>query len=198
MRHDVGLGRDPADDRDRQLPALAHGAHGSQRAGSTIATMRSWDSLIITSNGSSQGSRRGIASRSTSIPVAPRSAVSQVAQVMPAAPRSWTRRPARGRSARGRLDQQLLRKRVAHRTDGRLEGSWSPNVADASTDAPPIPSRPVAEPYSTTRLPGRPPTPGSASRPPAGRGHHVDQRVALVRGDEHELAAEVGTPTQLP
>ena len=40
----------------------------SQRPGSTIATIRSWDSLIITSNGSMPGSRRGIASRSTSMP----------------------------------------------------------------------------------------------------------------------------------
>ncbi len=61
----------------------------SQRCGSTMATIRSWDSLIMTSNGSRPGSRRGIASRSTRIPVPPRSAVSQVAQVMPAAPRSW-------------------------------------------------------------------------------------------------------------
>ncbi len=62
----------------------------SQRAGSTIASIRSCDSEIITSNGSSPGSRRGIASRSISIPVPPRSAVSLVAHVMPAAPRSWT------------------------------------------------------------------------------------------------------------
>ena len=41
-------------------------------------------------------------------------------------------------------------------TDGRLEGSSSVNVALASTDAPPIPSRPVAEPNSTTRSPGAP------------------------------------------
>ncbi len=41
-------------------------------------------------------------------------------------------------------------------TDGRLEGSSWVKVAEASTDAPPIPSRPVVEPYSTTRSPGRP------------------------------------------
>ena len=44
-------------------------------------------------------------------------------------------------------------------TDGRFEGSSSVNVALARTDAPPIPSRPVAEPNSTTRLPG----PGAAA-----------------------------------
>ena len=39
----------------------------SQRWGSTMATIRSWDSEIMTSNGSRPGSRRGIASRSTRI-----------------------------------------------------------------------------------------------------------------------------------
>ena len=39
-------------------------------------------------------------------------------------------------------------------TDGRLDGSCSPNVAEARTEAPPMPSRPVALPYRTTRLPG--------------------------------------------
>ena len=39
-------------------------------------------------------------------------------------------------------------------TLGRFEGSSSVNVADARTDAPPIPSRPVVEPKSTARLPG--------------------------------------------
>ena len=75
-------------------------------------------------------------------------------------------------------------------TDGRLDGSWSPKVADASTDAPPMPSRPVAEPYSTTRLPdavGRRARQHPVLEQPDR--HHVDERVALVRGVEHELAA---------
>jgi len=45
-------------------------------------------------------------------------------------------------------------------TLGRLAALPSPNVAEASTDAPPIPSRPVVEPNSTARLPG----PGAAAR----------------------------------
>ena len=61
----------------------------SQRSGSTIASIRSWDSLIRTSNGSIPGSRRGIAASSIRIPVPARSAVSDVAQVIPPAPRSW-------------------------------------------------------------------------------------------------------------
>ena len=127
----------------------------SQRAGSTIATIRSWDSEIMTSNGSRPGSRRGIASRSTSIPVPPRSAVSHVAQVMPAAPRSWmlTARPFAMISSVASI-RSFSANGSPTWTDGRLLGSCSPKVALARTDAPPIPSRPVAEPYRTTRLPG--------------------------------------------
>ena len=76
-------------------------------------------------------------------------------------------------------------------TDGRFDGSSSVNVALASTDAPPIPSRPVAEPNSTTRLPG--PGRGRQRQQPfleQADGHHVDQRVALVARVEHELATD--------
>ena len=45
-------------------------------------------------------------------------------------------------------------------TEGRFEASESAKVAEASTDAPPMPSRPVALPNSTARLPG----PGAAAR----------------------------------
>ena len=76
-------------------------------------------------------------------------------------------------------------------TDGRFDGSSSPNVALARTRAPPMPSRPVVEPNSTTRLPG----PGAAAsvRQPLleqADGHHVDERVALVARVEDELAAD--------
>ncbi len=119
----------------------------SQRCGSTIATIRSWDSEIMTSNGSRPGSRRGIASRSTRIPVPPRSAVSDTAQVIPAAPRSWmpTTSPL-AMSSRVASISSFSANGSPTWTLGRLEGSLSPKVAQASTDAPPIPSRPVAEP----------------------------------------------------
>ncbi len=45
-------------------------------------------------------------------------------------------------------------------TLGRLAPEPSPNVALASTDAPPMPSRPVLDPNSTARFPG----PGAAAR----------------------------------
>ena len=97
-----------------------------------------------------------------------------------------------------RLDQQLLGERVADLDGGRRfedRGEPAPRPRSspkslASTDAPPIPSRPVAEPYSTTRLPGA--VGGGAGQHPVLEQpdrHHVDQRVALVRRVEHELAA---------
>ena len=118
-----------------------------RRSGRTIATIRSWDSLIITSNGAIPGSRRGIASRSTRIPVAARSAISETPQVIPAAPRSWIP-SARPRSMISRVAsmRSFSAKGSPTWTAGRFAGSWSPNVALARTDAPPIPSRPVVLP----------------------------------------------------
>ena len=133
----------------------------SQRSGRTAAHIRSCDSEIMTSKGASPGSRRGIASRSTTIPVPARSAVSDVAQVIPPAPRSW--RPSTSpRSISSRLASisSFSANGSPTWTDGRFDGSSSVKVALARTDAPPIPSRPVAEPYRTTRLPG----PGAAAR----------------------------------
>ena len=172
----------------------------SQRAGSTIATIRSCDSEIITSNGSSPGSRRGIASRSISIPVPARSADSDVAQVIPAAPRSWTattRPPAMSSSVAS--ISSFSANGSPTWTLGRLDGSWSPNVAEASTDAPPIPSRPVAEPYSTTRLP----TPSAAARvsiPSSSSPIAITLTSGLpwYDGSNTSSPPTVGTPTQLP
>ena len=149
----------------------------------------------MTSNGSRPGSRRGIASRSTRIPVPPRSAVSQVAQVMPGGAEVLDADDEALRDQlEGRLDQQLLRERVAHLDRRALAtGPARRTCADASTEAPPMPSRPVALPYRTTRLPG-PVRRGVGEHPVLEQadGHHVDQRVALVGGVEHELAAHRG------
>jgi hypothetical protein len=84
-------------------------------------------------------------------------------------------------------------------TLGRLDGSWSPNVAEASTDAPPIPSRPVAEPYSTTRLP----TPSAAARvsiPSSSSPIAITLTSGLpwYDGSNTSSPPTVGTPTQLP
>jgi len=162
--------------------------------------LRSWDSLIITSNGSSQGSRRGIASRSTSIPVAPRygglaggAGDARGAQVL-----DPDDQPA-GDQLEGRLDQQLLRKRVAHLDRRPLGGFLVPERRGRQHRRAADPVAPVAEPYSTTRLPG-PSADARVSIPSSSRPWAITltSGLPLVRGVEHELAAEVGTPTQLP
>ncbi len=164
----------------------------SQRAGSTIATIRSWDSEIITSNGSRPGSRRGIASRSTSIPVPPRSAVSHVAQVIPAAPRSWTETTTPfGDQLQRRLDQQLLGERIAD-LDRRTLGSIL--VRERRTGQHRCATDPIAagggsiEDDEVARsVRGSPHEHPVLEQPDR---HHVDQRVALVGRVEHELAAD--------
>ncbi len=86
-------------------------------------------------------------------------------------------------------------------TLGRLSASASasPNPADASTDTPPMPSRPVEEPRSTATLPtpvARPSTNWSAVRMPSAR--------TLTRGLPAYVSSKttspptVGTPTELP
>ena len=126
------------------------------------------------------------------MPVPARSAVSEVAQVIPPAPRSWrpSTRP-RSISSSDASISSFSANGSPTWTLGRFEGSSSPNVALARTDAPPIPSRPVVEPNRTTRLPG--PGRRGQRQPPLLEqpdGHHVDERVALVARVEDELAAD--------
>ena len=61
-------------------------------------------------------------------------------------------------------------------TVGRLESSSASSSALASTDAPPIPSRPVRAPSSTTRLP----TPAAALRIRRSWGARP-RHIALIR-----------------
>ena len=63
--------------------------NASTSPGSTTAIIRSCDSLIRISSGLSVGSRSGTTSRSTCMPPSPAAASSEVAQEMPAAPKSW-------------------------------------------------------------------------------------------------------------
>ena len=60
------------------------------------------------------------------------------------------------------LDEQLLGERVADLDARPLRAGRRRNVALASTDAPPMPSRPVAEPNSTDEV-ARPGRRGAAS-----------------------------------
>ena len=92
------------------------------------------------------------------------------------------------------LEQLLLLERVAD-LDRRALGGVRARRArrDASTDAPPIPSRPVRAPNSTSTLP----TPAAAERISSLRldqpdAHRVDEAVLLVGALEVDLAADRG------
>ena len=123
-------------------------------SGVTTAIIRSWDSDMRISPGVSEGSRSSTSSRFTRIPPSPLEASSEVAQEMPAAPRSWmpsTREDLN--SSRQHSMSTFSAKGSPTCTAGRLEGLESSKDSDASTDAPPMPSPPVRAPKSTTLLP---------------------------------------------
>ena len=129
--------------------------------GSTTAIMRSCDSLMRISSGVSVASRSGMVSRSTCMPPVPAAASSVVAQETPAAPRSWmpTTRSSL-KSSRQHSMSSFSMKGSPTCTDGRFCCDSSSNVAEARTDAPPIPSGPVSAPKRITLLPG----PGAVAR----------------------------------
>ena len=138
-------------------------ATAAQDSGVTMASMRSWLSLVITSHASMPSSRRGTAETSTSIPTPPRPAVSLVAQAKPAPPRSWIPTTSlRSRSSRHASINRFSSKGSPTWTLGRLVSSAAPppppsspaKPAEARTETPPIPSRPVEFPSNTARLPG--------------------------------------------
>ena len=122
-------------------------------AGSTTASILSCDSEIMISNGSMSASRRGTLSTATSIPTPPAEAISAEDEVRPAAPRSWraTSKP-RSSSSRQHSISFFSSNGSPIWTLGRFS-SPSASSAEASTEAPPIPSRPVEAPSSTTKLP---------------------------------------------
>ena len=113
------------------------------------------------SNGSMSASRSGTRATSRSMPTPPLLAISAEEEVSPAAPRSWsdTSSPASS-SSRQHSSSFFSSKGSPICTDGRLVSSASSSSAEASTEAPPIPSRPVAAPISTTTFPG----PAAAAR----------------------------------
>ena len=122
--------------------------------GSTIAHIRSWDSDIKISSGERDGSRNGTLSNCTFIPPEPPDASSLVAQDKPAPPRSWI--PTTRSSAKISSEHSIKTfstKGSPTCTLGRLVDPPAPNVSDASTETPPIPSPPVFAPYKTTKLP---------------------------------------------
>ncbi len=133
----------------------------STLSGVTTQSIRSWDSETITSNGSSPSWRRGTSATSRSRPTSPFDAISDAADVRPAAPRSCSDTSRSLSSSSNEHSTSLLSSNGSPTcTVGRLSASSSPSSADASTDAPPMPSAPVEAPNSTMTLP----TPVAAER----------------------------------
>ena len=187
---------DRADHRGADLP-LARRSRAPRRAcsGSTMASIRSWLSLVMISKGSMPcladvAPRRG----RRPCPTPPFDAVSLAAPVMPGGAEVLDADDQAGvEELEARLDQPLLLERVAdlHARALVVVAPSSPNPADASTLAPPMPSRPVDEPNSTARLPtpdARASTSRSCGQQP--EAEHVDERVVLIGRVEHGLAAD--------
>ena len=160
-------------------------------SGSTTHSIRSWDSEIMISNGSMSSSRSGTFDTSMSRPTSPLEAISDEEDDSPAAPRSWSDASVpRSSSSRQHSSSFFSSNGSPICTEGRLEASSSSSSAEASTDAPPMPSRPVRAPISTSRLPT--PGRGAADQPLLARdaeAHRVDQAVLLVGALEVDLAA---------
>ena len=143
----------------------SHFAHrastASTSAGSTTQSIRSCDSEIMISNGSMPASRSGTLLTSRSSPTSPFAAISAEDDVRPAAPRSWSATSSPASSSSSEHSSSFASSNGSPIwTVGRFAPSASPSSALASTDAPPMPSRPVRAPNRTTTLP----TPAAAER----------------------------------
>ena len=115
----------------------------------------------MTSNGAMPSSRSGTRATSMSIPTSPLLAISEAEDVRPAAPRSWSETSSPRSSSSSEHSSSFFSSNGSPIwTLGRLAASSSPSSALASTDAPPIPSRPVEAPNRISALP----TPAAAER----------------------------------
>ena len=147
------------------------------------------------------GSRRGIASRSTSDAGAgPVGRLGRRAGDPAGAEVLEALDEAALDELEARLDEQLLGERVAD-LDRRAASTGS-SVAErrqARTDAPPIPSRPVVEPNRTRGCPG-PGAAASVSRRSSSRPIAITLTSGLpwYDGSNTSSPPTVGTPTQLP
>ena len=144
-------------------------------------------------------SRSGTLATSMSIPTPPAEAISPAEEVRPAAPRSCSETSSPfASSSRQHSSSFDSSKGSPIWTVGRFASSPSPSSAEASTEAPPIPSRPVEAPIRTTALP----TPAAAARTMSSvlrdpDAHRVDQAVVLVGLLEVDLAADRRHPDRV-
>jgi hypothetical protein len=127
----------------------------ASRPGRAMTSIRSCDSLSITSYGVMPVARRGTVSTSMRIPTLLFAATSLDAQVSPAAPRSPIASTASSATSSSvASSSSFSRNGLPTWTDGRFAASAEPSSKLASSDAPAIPSRPVSEPTRYTALPG--------------------------------------------
>ena len=127
-----------------------------------------------------------------SSPTSPFEAISEELDDSPAAPRSWSE-ASRSRSSSSRQHSTSFDSSNGSPicTVGRFDSSSSDSSALARTEAPPMPSRPVRAPSSTSWLPiarRRAPDQPLARRQPDA--HRVHEAVLLVGRLEVDLAAD--------
>ena len=169
-------------------------SRSSSLAGSTMASIRSWLSLIISSNGSRPASRTCTSDRYRSMPTPPLDEVSLAAPVIPAAPRSWipTTSPA------SRISRQASISRFSSKgsptcTLGRfsssalLEGGRCQHAGPADAVSPRGRTEQHRE-VPRARRPGE----GQPVLWQHAEAEHVHQWIAPVGGIEDGLAADGG------
>ena len=188
----------PADHRHRKAPALADARTASPADGLTIASIRSWDSRSSPRTAPcparGAGSRRGRRdARAAAVRrLGRRARDARRAEVLNGddGPVPMSSRSPRS-AASGRTGRRPGR-------DGRLDRSWSPNIATGEHRRPAdavaarrraVRTRSAPTPSATARM---------SSPPRAGQHHRVDERIAFVRGSNTSSPPTVGTPTQLP
>ena len=134
------------------------------------------------SHGSISSSRSGTRSRWTSTPAPPR-AISASEEASPAAPQSCSDSTSPASTSSSEASISFLPVNGSPTwTDGRFSSEPSPSSWLASTEAPPIPSRPVVAPKRTSSVAGRlrlrAGDPLGREQPDA---HRVDEAVAARR-----------------
>ena len=190
---DVAVVGDPADDGDRQVPVLAHGTDlgpplGTDDRAHPLLRLGDHHLERLRDPARGVGSHRG----RRACPVPARSAVSDVAHVMPPAPRSW--RPSTSpRSISSRLASisSFSANGSPTWTDGRFDTSASVKVElgedGCATDAVPTRGRPEQDDEVARSRRSR-----ERQKPLLEEtdGHDVDERIALVARVEDELATD--------
>ena len=140
------------------VPPTSHFAQtsstSSSASGVQTQSIRSCDSLTMISQGSMPASRSGTRATSMSSPTSPLEAISADDDDSPAAPRSCSATSSPRSSSSSEHSMTFFSANGSPTwTVGRLSASASPSSAEASTEAPPIPSRPVEAPNRTSGLP---------------------------------------------